>query len=37
MKGGFLGWLELGGISQLLGLISLVAWIIKNLPAKQET
>ena len=37
MKRDFLGWLELGGISQLLGLTSLVARIIKNLPAMQET
>ena len=37
MKRGFLGWLEYGGISQLLGLTSLVAQIIKNLPAIQET
>ena len=37
MKRGFLGWLEYGGISQLLGLTSLVAQIIKNLPAVQET
>ena len=29
--------MEYGGISQLLGLTSLVAQIIKNLPAIQET